>query len=293
MTVAEQIESTHEAFEAGASHRARHVRDENQNRPRTPRFRAAEGGRRAPLPRHDRAVLDRRAHRRGSGARRHAAAAPGHGLAVGRLQQLPDPRLRKPARSRRLARRRDADLCDQARDRGVRPQPYFQGGGDERRRAHPRRHLHPVRDGREERHAGRPRRVRLLCPDNQASDAERAMVRGGHRRATRSCSTNGRSPPAVTPARGWRTTSGSTATGSRRPMRRWCGARPKSAPEARPPGGDAVTGAGAAGPARISSAARPGRSLPTATCRRRWRSPGSATDRTSPAPASSANGRAG
>ena len=64
----------------------------------------ARGAARA-LPRHDRAVLHRRPLRGRARARRHAAAPARHGLADGRLEQLPDPGLRQQPRPGGLARR--------------------------------------------------------------------------------------------------------------------------------------------------------------------------------------------
>ncbi len=92
--------------------------------------RAPEGGAGEALPRHDRPALHRRAIRQRARARRHAAAPARHGLALGRLEQLPDARLREQPGPGRLAGRRDAGARRQARDRGLRPQPHLPGGED-------------------------------------------------------------------------------------------------------------------------------------------------------------------
>jgi uncharacterized protein (DUF849 family) len=64
-TVAEQIESTHQAFEAGATLVHIHVRNDDESPSSDPdKFAAVQEGERQALPRHDRAVLDRRARPR-------------------------------------------------------------------------------------------------------------------------------------------------------------------------------------------------------------------------------------
>jgi 3-keto-5-aminohexanoate cleavage enzyme len=66
ISVSEQVESTHEAFEAGASIVHAHVRNDDETPTSDPeKFARAEGGGRDPLPRHDRAAVDRRPVRRG------------------------------------------------------------------------------------------------------------------------------------------------------------------------------------------------------------------------------------
>ena len=71
VTPAEQVESTHEAFEAGASLVHVHVRNPDESPGSDPElFGARAGGRAQALPRHDRAVLHRRARAR---SRRSAA----------------------------------------------------------------------------------------------------------------------------------------------------------------------------------------------------------------------------
>ena len=89
ITVAEQVEATHEAYEAGATLVHLHVRNDDQTPTSKPeRFAAVQAGIAAPLPRHDHPVLDRRPFRRRHRARRHAIAQARHGLALDRLVQL-------------------------------------------------------------------------------------------------------------------------------------------------------------------------------------------------------------
>ena len=95
---AEQIECTHEAYEAGASLVHIHVRNPDESPSSDPALFAAGAGGRAPaLPGHDRAVLDRRPRPRPGSAGQCAGSAARHGLAVHRLGQLPDHRLRELA----------------------------------------------------------------------------------------------------------------------------------------------------------------------------------------------------
>ena len=110
ITLTEQLESTHAAFEAGAALVHVHVRNDDQSTTSNPDKFAAFQERIRPLcPGHHRAVLHRRPFGRGLGARRHAAPAPRHGLAGHRLLQLPDARLREsPRPDRRAGRRRCA-----------------------------------------------------------------------------------------------------------------------------------------------------------------------------------------
>ena len=182
ITIAEQVESTQEAFEAGATLAHLHVRNDDGTLDLRPgRVRAPAGGAATPLPRHDPAVLDRRPLRRRQGARRHAGAQARHGLARHRLVQLPDPGLRELARPGRLAGRRDAGARRQAGDRGVRPVDDLQGGRDGAGRQDQGAAARPVRDGREERDAGRSRGVRVLRRDAEAPGARRHLDRRRHR----------------------------------------------------------------------------------------------------------------
>ena len=123
VTPAEQIESTHEAYEAGATLVHIHVRNRRRDAVVGPgAFAAGAGGHPQALPGHDRAVLDRRARAR---PRRRAAAAlesqPGHGVAFDRLGELPDDRLREPAALVQDLATQDAGARHQAGDRDLRP----------------------------------------------------------------------------------------------------------------------------------------------------------------------------
>ena len=82
ITIAEQVESAQAAVEAGASIVHAHVRNDDETPTSDPeRFGRLLEGLRGHCPRHDRPVLHRRPIRRRAGARRHAVAAPRHGLA--------------------------------------------------------------------------------------------------------------------------------------------------------------------------------------------------------------------
>ena len=182
ITIGEQIELAHEAFEAGATIVHAHVRNDEGGPDLRPRPLRPAARRPAPaLSRPDRPALDRRPLRGGARARRHARPPARHGLARRRLQQLPDAGLREQPRPRRLAGLRDAGQQGQARDRGLRPQPHLPGGGDGRGRRAEGAALRPVRHGREERHAGRSPGVRLLRRDAEAPRPRRRMVRRRHR----------------------------------------------------------------------------------------------------------------
>ena len=90
VTPAEQIESTHQAFEAGATLVHIHVRNPDETLVIGPGLvRAGDGGRAPPLPRHDRAIFDRRARARSGGARQCAEPSPRHGFAVDRSVNFP------------------------------------------------------------------------------------------------------------------------------------------------------------------------------------------------------------
>lgn len=89
ITIAEQIESTHEAFEAGASIAHCHVRDENGKPNSDPdRFAKLKEG----LEQHCPGMIVQLSTGGRSGAGRvrggDAAFAAGHGVLVGRLKQL-------------------------------------------------------------------------------------------------------------------------------------------------------------------------------------------------------------
>ena len=92
VTPAEQVESTHEAFEAGATLVHIHVRNPDESPSSDPAlFAQVQEGVQETLPRHDRAVLHRRSRARSVGARQRAGVAPGHGFAVHRVGQLSQP----------------------------------------------------------------------------------------------------------------------------------------------------------------------------------------------------------
>ena len=80
ITVSEQVESTQEAFEAGATIMHAHVRNDDETPSSDPeKFARLKEA----LPGHDHPVLDRRTVGHGAGAGRDAATAPRHGFAVG------------------------------------------------------------------------------------------------------------------------------------------------------------------------------------------------------------------
>src|SRR5262249_26253319 len=111
ITIAEQIESTQEAFEAGAALAHCHVRDDSGKPTSDPeRFGAPAGRPQKALPGHDRATFHWRPIGHRSRARWHAAAQGRHGVSLDRLVQFPDARLRERAGTRRMAGVRDAGL---------------------------------------------------------------------------------------------------------------------------------------------------------------------------------------
>ena len=144
-------------------------------------FRARARRHPRPLPGHDHAGLDGRPIRRWPRARRHAASAPRHGIAGQRLGQFSDPRLRQRARPRGLAGLGDEGIRHQAGDRGVRLVDDLSGGRPAERRQDRRAVAPPVRDGHQERHAGRSRGLRVLRAHAGAARARRDLDRGRHR----------------------------------------------------------------------------------------------------------------
>ena len=96
VTITEQIESTHAAYEAGAALVHVHVRNAEESPHPTRRIRRLPGGHPQALPGHHRAVLHRRARPGAGAARQHAAPAAGHGEPGHRQRQLPDHRLENP-----------------------------------------------------------------------------------------------------------------------------------------------------------------------------------------------------
>ena len=150
-------------------------------------------------------------------------------LATG-SRQLPDPRLRQRARPGRLARRGDAR-------HGIKPEVeafdlsmIFQAVELQQDGKIDGAAARAVRDGREERDAGRPRGVRVLRQD--AASAWRPKPRGPApaSAATSSRWRAGRWSSAAIAAPDSRTTCGSTRTRWRRRMRRWCARSPSCAP---------------------------------------------------------------
>ena len=99
ITVSEQVESTHAAFEAGAALVHVHVRNDDQSTTSNPdKFADFQERIRKLCP--GIIVQFSTGGRSGVGirARRHAAPPARHGVAVDRLVQLPDPRLRELTR---------------------------------------------------------------------------------------------------------------------------------------------------------------------------------------------------
>jgi 3-oxoadipate:acetyl-CoA acetyltransferase len=94
ITLAEQVEGTHEAFEAGASILHAHVRNDDETPSSDPEKFARL---KEEVEKHCPGMIIQFSTGGRSGAERDAAAAPQHGVAVSRVQQLPDPRLREPA----------------------------------------------------------------------------------------------------------------------------------------------------------------------------------------------------
>ena len=98
ITVAEQVESTHAAYEAGAALVHVHVRNDDGTTTSDPgEVRAVPRRHPQALPRHDRAVLDGRAQRPGQGARRHVASQARDGVADDGLRELREDHLREPS----------------------------------------------------------------------------------------------------------------------------------------------------------------------------------------------------
>jgi uncharacterized protein (DUF849 family) len=127
ISVVEQVESTQEAWEAGAAAAHCHVRDDEGRPSSGPRaLRAAPGRAQASLPGADRAAVHGRSQRGGARAGGHAAAPARHGLAQRGLHNFPTRVYENPP-----------DLVDwlaaamlptrQARGRVLRPEPRFQG----------------------------------------------------------------------------------------------------------------------------------------------------------------------
>lgn len=127
ISVAERVESAHDAFEGGARIVHAHVSNEDETPTSDPeRFACLLGGLRRHVP--QMIAQFSTGGRSGAGHERggNAADQARHGVADRRLHQRPDPRLREQPRSGGLAGLRDAELRHQARDRGFRPQPHLQ-----------------------------------------------------------------------------------------------------------------------------------------------------------------------
>ena len=96
ITVSEQVESTHEAFEMGASIVHAHVRNDDETPSSDPaKFAALKEG----IEKHCPGMIIQfsTGGRSGAGHTRGGMLSAGHGIAFCRFQQLPDPRLRKSA----------------------------------------------------------------------------------------------------------------------------------------------------------------------------------------------------
>jgi len=86
VTPSEQIESTHEAFEAGASVVHIHVRDPDEGPSSDPTLiRPSARGRVEALPGHDHPVFDWRARARAKRARQDALSRAGYGFTRDRI----------------------------------------------------------------------------------------------------------------------------------------------------------------------------------------------------------------
>ena len=170
ITVAEQIESTQQAFEAGATLVHLHVRNDDESPTSSPeRFAQVLDGIRKHCPGMITQVST--GGRSGAGRERGGMllAEAGHGIARDRLGELPDAGLRQRTGSRRLAGRGDAA-------HGVKPEVeafdlsmIFSAGEPAEGRQDQGAAARPVRDGREERDAGGPRGLRVLRQDARSA----------------------------------------------------------------------------------------------------------------------------
>src|SRR5215212_261615 len=130
VTPPEQIESTQEAFEAGATLVHIHVRNDDETPSSDPaRFAAVKEG----VEKHCPGMivqfstggrLHGRARARSVRARLGAVSEARHGLALDRLGQLPDDRLREPHHPGGGPRRQDEGERGPARDRDFRSLPH-------------------------------------------------------------------------------------------------------------------------------------------------------------------------
>ena len=149
-----------------------------------PRFvRSGPGGAAQALPGHDRAIFDRRARPRPGCARLVAAAEARHGLAVDRLGQFSDHRLRERDRPGRGSRRQDARARHPAGNRDFRSLAYPRRAPAHRRGADARRAPRAIRDGRQKRDAGAGASARHFARTRRAACCRR---RPGPRRASAS-----------------------------------------------------------------------------------------------------------
>ncbi len=152
ITVSEQIESTHAAFEAGAALVHVHVRNDDQSTTSKPgQVRGLPGAHPKTLPGDHRPVLNGRPLGCRVGARRDVAPPARYGLALDRLLQLPDAGVRELARADSRARREDEALWSEAGDRGLRPGDAVQRGELRARRPDRRAAPRAVRPGRQAR----------------------------------------------------------------------------------------------------------------------------------------------
>ena len=182
ITVAEQVESTHEAFEAGATLVHLHVRNDDQTPTSDPeRFAPVLDGMRRHCPGMIMQVS--------TGGRSGAGRERGGMLPLGPTWPRSPP---APCNFPTRVYENAPDLVDwlaaemkaprrQARGRGVRPLDDLQGASSCSARADQGAAARPVRHGREERDAGRSRGVRVLRGDAEAAGARRDVDRRRHR----------------------------------------------------------------------------------------------------------------
>ena len=182
ITPAEQIESTHEAFEAGATLVHIHVRNDDETPVLRPgAVRAGAGGRAPALPGHDRAVLDRRPRPRPGSARLALISGP-------TWRRSPPARsISRPSSTRTHTTLVD-DLAGQdaghrrpARDRDLRSLASSWRPPPGRGRPDGRAAACAVRHGREERHAGRRAPARHPAERAAARPAAGDLDRRRHR----------------------------------------------------------------------------------------------------------------
>ena len=182
ITVSEQIESTHAAFEAGAALVHVHVRNDDGSTTSNPdKFAEFQERIRKICPGHHRAVLDRWTFGCRIRARRHAASPAGHGVTLNRLVQLPYARLRELTRADPGARRKDAPIRREAGDRSLRSRDALQRRELRARRLDQGAAPRAVRARREARAAGGTRHPRVRGQEARGADARGDVGRRRHR----------------------------------------------------------------------------------------------------------------